>query len=98
MNFENSFFSGTLYGKTTCGFKEAVDQSPGVPVFGSQKVIRTKNRKGRAFDFKKNKETRRKGTNASQLAIINFYDIMGKHMNTSCVFHFYMVFFKCQNI
>ena len=37
------------------------------------------------FDFKQKKETRRKGINASQLAIKDFNDITGKQMNAPCV-------------
>ena len=33
------------------------------------------------FDFKQKKKTRRKGINASQLAIRNFNDVTEKHMN-----------------
>ena len=33
------------------------------------------------------KETRTEGINASKLAILNFNDNTGKHMNTSCVFY-----------
>ena len=51
--------------------------------FGSKKGPRIweKKSKRRFFDFNQKKETRRKGINASQLAIINF-NITGKHMNT----------------
>ena len=54
--------------------------------------------KRRFFYFKQKKETRRKGTNASQLAIRNFNDITGKHMNTRRVFYFYLVLFENQKI
>ena len=37
------------------------------------------------FDFKKRKETKRRGMNASQLAIRNFNDVIEKHTNTPCV-------------
>ena len=40
------------------------------------------------FYFKLKKETRRKGVNVSQLAIRNFNDVSGKHMNTPCFFIF----------
>ena len=43
------------------------------------------------------KETRRKGTIVSQLAIRKFSDITGKHMNTPC-FYFCMVFLENQNV
>ena len=50
------------------------------------------------FDFAEKKETRRKGINTSQLAVRNFNDITRKHINIPCVFYFYVVFFKNQNI
>ena len=40
---------------------------------------------------------KKQGKDTSQLAIRNFSDI-GKHMNTLCVFYFYVVFLKNQNI
>ena len=52
----------------------------------------------RCFDFQQEKETRRKGINASQLLVRKFYDIPGKFMNTPYVFYFCVVFLKNQNI
>ena len=67
--------------------------------FGGQKGPRTKEKQIEKFFFcfKQKKETR-KGINASQLAIRNFNDITGKHINTLCIFNFYVVFLKSQSI
>ena len=54
--------------------------------------------KRKFFDFNQKKETRRKGINASQLAMVNFSDITGKHMNAPCGWYFYVVFSKNENI
>ena len=57
-----------------------------------------KNWKENFFDFKQKKNTRRNGINTSLLAITNFNEISENHMNTPCVFYFYVVFLKNQNI
>ena len=49
--------------------------------------------KRRFCDFRQKEETGRKGISASQLAITNFNDITGKHMNTPCAVAFFAWFF-----
>ena len=63
---------------------------------------KTKNSKieRKIYWFKKKKERRSKGINASQLAIeiSMIFKKRRKSMNTLCVLYFYVVFFKKQNV
>ena len=98
------FFYVTLFCLvvTTGGFKEsrggARPQAPHFWYPEGAPHVEKKVLKKRFFDCKQKKEARRKGINASQLEIRNFNDITGKLMNAPCVFCFYVVFLKSQNI
>ena len=50
------------------------------------------------FGFRQKTEARRKWINTFKVAIEKFNDFTIKHMNQPCVFNFYVVFLKSQNI